>query len=228
MERAWTTWICHHRRGNAGDAVAASVRGKGGPLAWTDVRSHLKINLFIYLLKSVRKHYRATFHHWEERPVALLDKRFAAFPDARRSRLSSPILQRRNGMERWQFLLKPYGDLKKYLIFLQRLWLKENVDLLDFTTPRGCRLHTASFSTELLTAAATLSALPILEGSMAYTYTSKPLKGVQGTSSSALLDLVQRFRDIPMPKAPDEAKHWEIWQGGRRVDFRGNSLLFKC
>jgi mitochondrial distribution and morphology protein 10 len=100
-------------------------------------------------------------------------------------------------------------------------WLK-SVDLLDFTTPRGLRLHTASFAAEQFTAAATLSALPILDGSIAYTYTSKPLKGVQGTATSALIDLVQGFREVRVPRVPDEAKHWEIWQAGRRVDFRGN------
>ena len=95
--------------------------------------------------------------------------------------------------------------------------------MLDFATPRGFRLHTASFVAEQFTAAATLSALPILDGSIAYTYTSKPLKGVQGTASSALIDLIQGFREIRAPRAPDEAKYWEIWQAGRRVDFRGSS-----
>jgi len=95
------------------------------------------------------------------------------------------------------------------------------VDLLDFATPRGLRLHTASFVAEQFTAAATLSALPILDGSLAYTYTSKPLKGIQGTSSSALINLVQGFREVKPPRAPEQAREWEIWQGGRRVDFRG-------
>jgi hypothetical protein len=95
------------------------------------------------------------------------------------------------------------------------------VDLLDFTTPRGFRLHTASFVAEQFTAAATLSALPILDGSLAYTYTSKPLKGIQGTSSSALVNLVQGFREVKLPRAPEQSRDWEIWQGGRRVDFRG-------
>src|SRR5271170_1837440 len=95
------------------------------------------------------------------------------------------------------------------------------VDLLDFTTPRGFRLHTASFVAEQFTAAATLSALPILDGSLAYTYTSKPLKGIQGTSSSALINLVQGFREVKLPRAPEQARDWEIWQSGRRVDFRG-------
>src|SRR5271154_1957217 len=99
------------------------------------------------------------------------------------------------------------------------------VDLLDFTTPRGFRLHTASFGAEQFTAAATLSALPILDGSLAYTYTSKPLREVQGTASSPLIDLVQGFRETKLPRAPEQAKDWEIWQAGRRVDFRGRPLL---
>jgi hypothetical protein len=82
-------------------------------------------------------------------------------------------------------------------------------------------LHTASFAAEQFTAAATLSALPILDGSISYTYTSKPLRGVQGTASSALIDLVQGFREIKLPRAPEDPRDWEIWQGGRRVDFRG-------
>jgi distribution and morphology protein 10 len=97
------------------------------------------------------------------------------------------------------------------------------LDLLDFTTPRGLRLHTASYAAEQFTAAATLSALPILEGSLAYTYTSKPLTGVQGTASSALIDLVQGFRETRLPRAPEDVRDWEIWQAGRRVDFRGTS-----
>ena len=99
-------------------------------------------------------------------------------------------------------------------------------DLLDFATPRGLRSHTASFAADQFTAAATLSALPILDGSLAYTYTSKPLTGVKGTASSALIDLVQGFREIRSPRAPDEAKDWEIWQAGRRVDFRGHQPQF--
>ena len=66
-----------------------------------------------------------------------------------------------------------------------------------------------------------MSALPILAGSVAYTYTSKPLKEVQRTATSALSDLVQAFQETRLPRAPDEAKDWEIWQAGRRVDFRG-------
>ena len=96
-----------------------------------------------------------------------------------------------------------------------------HLDLLDFPTPMGFRLHTGSFAAEQFTAAATLSALPILDGSLAYTYTSKPLRGIQGTASSALIDLVQGFREIKPPRVPDDARHWEIWQGGRRVDYRG-------
>jgi len=97
------------------------------------------------------------------------------------------------------------------------------VGLLDFRTPRGLRLNTASFATDQFTASATLSALPILEGSIAYTFTSKPLRGIQGTASSPLVDLVQAFREIKLPRAPEDAKDWEIWQAGRRVDFRGTS-----
>jgi mitochondrial distribution and morphology protein 10 len=102
------------------------------------------------------------------------------------------------------------------------LCVSSQLDLLDFATPRGLRSHTASFAAEQFTAAATLSALPILDGSIAYTYTSKPLSGVQGTASSALIDLVQGFREIRPPRAPEDAKDWEIWQAGRRVDFRGH------
>ena len=102
------------------------------------------------------------------------------------------------------------------------------IDLLDFTTPRGLRLNTASFSTEQFTAAATLSALPLLDGSLAYTYTSKPMKGVQGTATSALSDFVQAFQETRLPRAPDESKDWEVWQAGRRVDFRGIHPLFRA
>jgi mitochondrial distribution and morphology protein 10 len=93
--------------------------------------------------------------------------------------------------------------------------------LLDFATPKGFRLHSASFATGQFTAAATLSALPLLDGSIAYTYTSKPLGGIRGTASSALVELVQGFREIKLPRAPDDVRDWEIWQAGRRVDFRG-------
>ena len=98
-------------------------------------------------------------------------------------------------------------------------------DLLDFSTPKGFRLHTASFAAEQFTAAATLSALPVLDGSIAYSYTSKPLRGVQGTAVSPLINLVQAFREVKPAKAPDDARFWEIWQGGRRVDFRGEYTL---
>lgn len=97
------------------------------------------------------------------------------------------------------------------------------VDLLDFTTPKGFRLHTASFATSQFTAAATLSALPLLDGSIAYTYTSKPLGDIRGTASSALIELIQGFGDTKPPQAPYDARDWEVWQGGRRVDFRGRN-----
>jgi mitochondrial distribution and morphology protein 10 len=64
----------------------------------------------------------------------------------------------------------------------------------------------------------------MLDGSIAYTYASKPLGGIRGTASSALVELVQGFREIKPPRAPDDARDWEIWQAGRRVDFRGSSL----
>lgn len=90
------------------------------------------------------------------------------------------------------------------------------------------RLNTASFSTEQFTAAATLSALPLLDGSLAYTYTSKPMKGVKGTATSALSDFVQAFQETRLPRAPDESKDWEVWQAGRRVDFRGTHPSFRA
>ena len=152
--------------------------------------------------------------------MALQYKRTSSSPDARRARLPPPLLQQLHGLERRQFLFKPHNNIKKFLPLSPPL----TTDLLDFTTPRGLRLHTASYSAEQFTAAATLSALPILDGSLAYTYTSKPLTGVQGTSSSALIDLVQGFREIPLPRAPDDVRNWEIWQAGRRVDFRGSFL----
>ena len=101
-------------------------------------------------------------------------------------------------------------------------------ELLDFRTPRGLRLHTASFAAEQFTAAATLSALPILDGSIAYTYTTKPLRGLQGTAFSPLMDLVHGFREIKHPKAPDSPRDWEIWQGGRRIDLRGSNEDLLC
>jgi hypothetical protein len=38
---------------------------------------------------------------------------------------------------------------------------------------------------------------------------------------SPLMNLVQAFREVKPPKGPDDARHWEVWQAGRRVDFRG-------
>jgi distribution and morphology protein 10 len=37
-----------------------------------------------------------------------------------------------------------------------------------------------------------------------------------------LIDLVQGFREVKLPRAPEQARDWEIWQSGRRVDFRGS------
>jgi len=161
-----------------------------------------------------RQEYSSTWHYWtnRSRPFQMLD-------------VLDYLLRSFHRSTDWNddnF----YSNLTLTSKSLSPGFLFSLLDLLDFATPRGLRSHTASFVSEQFTAAATLSALPILDGSLAYTYTSKLLPGVQGTASSALIDLVQGFREIRPPRAPDEAKDWEIWQAGRRVDFRGYSRRF--
>lgn len=67
--------------------------------------------------------------------------------------------------------------------------------LLDFHTPRGLSLVISKLPTPQFKPSYTLNALPTLNGSIGYLYTSKPLE--IGTSATVdFQDMIDRFRII--------------------------------
>lgn len=87
--------------------------------------------------------------------------------------------------------------------------------LLDFTTPRGLRMHLSSLSSPIFATSYSLGSLGVVDGSISYLYTTLPLS----TPTSKNLDLrsvstgYRQLTELCIP-SPSET---EIWQGGERL-----------
>ncbi|KAF8430319.1 hypothetical protein EV426DRAFT_635225 [Tirmania nivea] len=97
--------------------------------------------------------------------------------------------------------------------------------LLDFHTPRGLNLHLSSLSSPNFATSYSLTNLGVVDGSISYLYSSLPLTNVHKSKNVDLHDAVQGYRQLRHLTAPSEARFWEVWQGGVRVDKR-DSLLY--
>ncbi|RPB29772.1 hypothetical protein L211DRAFT_776273 [Terfezia boudieri ATCC MYA-4762] len=97
--------------------------------------------------------------------------------------------------------------------------------LLDFHTPRGLNLHLSSLSSPNFATSYSLTNLGVVDGSISYLYSSLPLTNVHKSRNVYLHDVVQGYRQLRHLVAPSEARFWEVWQGGVRVDTR-DSLLY--
>lgn len=104
-----------------------------------------------------------------------------------------------------------------------QLTLSPQTALLDFHTPRGLNLHLSSLSSPNFATSYTLSNLGVVDGSISYLYSSLPLTNVHKSRDVDLHDVVQGYRQLRHLIAPETKRFWEVWQGGVRVDKRGQS-----
>lgn len=105
--------------------------------------------------------------------------------------------------------------------------------LLDFPIPNGLSLSISSSPSPIFFSTHRLRALPQLAGSLGYIFasTERPLllpssrsttlTGEEGiaTRDVGLRDVLERFRIVNVPSRPVGKD--EVWQGGERVDTRG-------
>lgn len=68
--------------------------------------------------------------------------------------------------------------------------------ILDFTIPNGCKLDISSKSSDNSASSFTLSNYNVINGSLAYLYTSVPLKNTMGTKNVSLQDAISGFKII--------------------------------
>ncbi|KAF9449922.1 mitochondrial distribution and morphology protein 10 [Macrolepiota fuliginosa MF-IS2] len=89
--------------------------------------------------------------------------------------------------------------------------------ILDFTVPRGLHFTISKSPNPLFKTSYSMAAMPSLNGSIGYIFTSCDLN-VKSSRSVAFKDVIERFKIYDQPRRP-EAKE-EEWLGGERVDRR--------
>ncbi|PVG00566.1 hypothetical protein CPB86DRAFT_701009 [Serendipita vermifera] len=89
--------------------------------------------------------------------------------------------------------------------------------ILDFQVPRGLHFHVSKAPNTLFKTTYSLNALPDLNGSLGYIFTSCDLK-LESSAAVHLRDVVQRFKVYDQPRSPE--KRPEVWLAGERVDKR--------
>ncbi|KAF8465270.1 hypothetical protein BDZ91DRAFT_727957, partial [Kalaharituber pfeilii] len=128
----------------------------------------------------------------------------------------------------------PYMDYVQQAFYKATNWNEDNSyanltatarALLDFHTPRGLSLHLSSLSSPNFATSYTLSNLGVVDGSISYLYSSLALNNVHKSQDVDLHDVVQSYRQLRHLIAPEKKWHWEVWQGGVRIDRR-DSLLY--
>lgn len=97
------------------------------------------------------------------------------------------------------------------------------IALLDFQTPKGLKLNISSLSSPNFATSYSLASLGIVDGSVSYLYSSRILDNVRNSGDVELKDAIFGYRDLKEMAKPDVPKDWEIWQGGVRVDRRGQT-----
>lgn len=70
--------------------------------------------------------------------------------------------------------------------------------LLEFPIPNGCKLDISSKATEHLASSFTLSNYHSINGSLAYLYSSSPLKNTRGTREISLQEAISGFKTIEL------------------------------
>jgi len=89
--------------------------------------------------------------------------------------------------------------------------------ILDFTVPRGLHFSISKSPNPLFKTTYSMNALPSLNGSIGYIFTSCDLD-VKGSGDVRFKDLVDRFKVFDQPRRPEGKE--EEWLAGERVDTR--------
>ncbi|KAF9966783.1 Mitochondrial distribution and morphology protein 10, partial [Actinomortierella ambigua] len=88
--------------------------------------------------------------------------------------------------------------------------------LLDFQVPKGLSLRLSKLPSSVFKTTSTMNALPILDGSIGYLFTSRPLP-IDDSASVRFRHMVDRFRIICLDHGIREADQWsEIGPDGKR------------
>lgn len=98
-------------------------------------------------------------------------------------------------------------------------------NLLDFHIPQGMRLHVSSLSSPSFATSYTLGSRGVVDGSLAFLYSSAGLSIASKSSTAHLEGLVRGYRHLQELQKPDELHFNEVWHAGRRVD-RKDALLY--
>ncbi|EED84728.1 predicted protein [Postia placenta Mad-698-R] len=89
--------------------------------------------------------------------------------------------------------------------------------ILDFSVPRGLHFSISKSPNPLFKTTYSMNALPSLNGSIGYIFTSCELD-VKGSGDVRFKDMVDRFRVYDQPRRPEGKE--EEWLAGERVDTR--------
>ncbi|KAH9899785.1 mitochondrial distribution and morphology protein 10 [Cubamyces lactineus] len=89
--------------------------------------------------------------------------------------------------------------------------------LLDFSVPRGLHFSISKSPNSLFKTTYSMNALPSLNGSVGYIFTSCNLD-VKGSGDVRFKDMVDRFKVFDQPRRPEGKE--EEWLAGERVDTR--------
>ncbi|KZT12792.1 mitochondrial distribution and morphology protein 10 [Laetiporus sulphureus 93-53] len=89
--------------------------------------------------------------------------------------------------------------------------------ILDFTVPRGLHFSISKSPNPLFKTTYSMNALPSLNGSVGYIFTSCDLD-VKGSGDVRFKDMIDRFRVYDQPRRPEGKE--EEWLAGERVDTR--------
>ncbi|EJD01213.1 mitochondrial distribution and morphology protein 10 [Fomitiporia mediterranea MF3/22] len=89
--------------------------------------------------------------------------------------------------------------------------------LLDFSVPKGLQFSISKAPNALFRTTYTLNALPSLNGSVGYIFSTCELD-LKNSGSVRFKDVVERFKVYGIPKKPEGKE--EEWLAGRRVDTR--------
>ncbi|TFK55855.1 mitochondrial distribution and morphology protein 10 [Heliocybe sulcata] len=94
---------------------------------------------------------------------------------------------------------------------------RSSSSILDFTVPRGLHFSISKSPNALFKTTYSMNALPSLNGSIGYIFTSCDLN-VKGSGDVKFKDIVDRFKIYDQPQRPEGKE--EAWQAGERVDTR--------
>ncbi|ANB13601.1 Mdm10p [Sugiyamaella lignohabitans] len=98
-------------------------------------------------------------------------------------------------------------------------------NLIDFDIPDGASLIVSSQSSKNSFTSYTLSNLGMVNGSVAYLYSSRPLTTIEPSREIPLQELVSSYRILKPLNPPPDPIFWQQWHAGVRVD-RKDTLLY--